>query len=148
MNTDKEYLSRLNAILKEYDDLYRRSAKNSGLADCTFWILYTLREKGNKLSQSEICSIVYLPKQTVNSALKKLENAGYIELLPGEDRRYKRVCLTPRGVSLAEKTVDWVIAQEEKTFSELPPEEKDAFLRLFRKYTDLLNSNLQNPGRS
>lgn len=42
-----------------------------GLSDCTFWILYALRENNARLTQSEICNFFYQPKQTVNSALKK-----------------------------------------------------------------------------
>lgn len=143
MNVDKEYLSKLNNIIRESDEIYRKAAKNAGLSDCAFWILYTLREKENMLSQSGICDAIYLPKQTVNSALKKLENDGYIELLSGKDRRCKQVSLTARGVALAEQTIDWVIAQEEKAFSKLPPDEKETFLRLYRKYTDLLSASLQ-----
>ena len=77
VNTDKEYLSRLNNLFKENDEIYRNAAKRVGLPDCAFWIFYILREdsikkEGNILTQSEICSTMYLPKQTVNSAMKKL----------------------------------------------------------------------------
>ena len=143
MNIDKEYLSKLNNILKENDEIYRNVAKNSGLPDCAFWILYTLRDVGNITTQSEICSAIYLPKQTVNSAMKKLENDGYIQLLNTNDRRSKQVSLTPKGLTLAETTVDKVIAREIKALSGMTPDEKETFLRLFRKYTDLLNVNMQ-----
>ena len=143
MITDREYLFKFNNIIREGDKIYRNAAKNAGLSDCAFWIIYTLREKGNLLTQSEICDLIYLPKQTVNSALKKLEGEGCIELKNGSDRRCKQVSLTGKGVLLAEKTVDQVIAQEEKTFARLSPDEKDTFLRLNRKYIDLLKANLQ-----
>lgn len=143
MNIDKEYLSKLNNILKENDEIYRNAAKNSGLPDCAFWILYTLRDEGNITTQSKICSAIYLPKQTVNSAMKKLENGGYIQLLSTNDRRSKQVSLTPKGMALAETTVDKVIVRETKALSGMTPDEKETFLQLFRKYTDLLNINMQ-----
>ena len=143
MNIDREYLSKLNNILKENDEIYRSVAKSSGLPDCAFWILYTLRDEGNITTQSQICSAIYLPKQTVNSAMKKLENDGYIRLLNTNDRRSKQVSLTPKGLALAETTVDKVIERETKTLSGMTPDEKETFLRLFRKYTDMLNVNMQ-----
>lgn len=143
MNIDREYLSKLNNILKENDEIYRNAAKNSGLSDCAFWILYTLRDEGNITTQSEICSAIYLPKQTVNSAMKKLENDGYIQLLNTNDRRSKQVSLTPKGLALAEMTVDRVIARETEALSGMTPDEKETFLQSFRKYTDLLNENMQ-----
>lgn len=142
MNDDREYLLKLNNILKENDEIYRNTAKNSGLPDCAFWILYTLRDEGNITTQSEICSAIYLPKQTVNSALKKLESDGYLQLLNTNDRRSKQVSLTPKGLALAETTVDRVIAWETKALSGMTADEKETFLRLFRKYTDLLNVNM------
>lgn len=145
MNDDREYLSKLNNIFKANDKIYRNAAGNLGLPDCTFWILYTLRDEGNITTQSEICSAIYLPKQTVNSAMKKLENDGYIQLLNTTDRRSKQVSLTPKGLALAEATVDKVITRETKALSGMTPDEKETFLRLFRKYTDLLNVNMQAP---
>ena len=76
MNTDKEYLSRLNNLFKENDEIYRNAAKRVGLPDCAFWIFYILREEliknvGNILTQSVICTTMSLPKTTVNSAIKK-----------------------------------------------------------------------------
>lgn len=141
--SNKEYLARFNNIFKANDKIYRNVAKNLGLPDCTFWILYTLRDEGNITTQSEICSAIYLPKQTVNSAMKKLENDGYIQLLNTNDRRSKQVSLTPKGLALAEKTVDRVIARETDALSGLSPDEKETFLRLFRKYADLLNVSMQ-----
>lgn len=143
MNIDREYLSKLNNIFKANDKIYRNVAKDLGLPDCAFWILYTLRDEGNITTQSEICSAIYLPKQTVNSAMKKLENDGYIQLLNTNDRRSKQVSLTPKGLALAETTVDRVIARETEALSGMTPDEKEAFLRLFCKYTDLLNVNMQ-----
>ena len=32
-----------NKETKKLDDLYRSAAKNCGMAECAFWILYTLR---------------------------------------------------------------------------------------------------------
>lgn len=141
-NIDKR-LFEFNSIIKENDDLYRGVAKALGLSDCAFWILYALREDNAVLTQSEICYALYQPKQTVNSALKKLESDGYIELLYINDRRSKQIHLTEKGIELAERTVDKVIAVEHNALSCLSDTEQEAFISLFRKYTDLLRDKMQ-----
>lgn len=140
-NTGKR-LSEYNSIIKETDELYRDAARALGLPDCAFWILYVLREDGRILTQSEICDAIYQPKQTVNSALKKLEREGFIKLADGSDRRSKSILFTKKGEALAGGTVDRVIAAEHKALAGLTGEEQEVFIGLFRKYTDLLKENM------
>lgn len=97
-----------------------------------------LRTEYTEPVQSAICACLYEPKQTVNSALKKMETEGYIELIPGDDRRSKKILLTQKGNGLCEKTVDRVIKLELQALMGLTEEEQEAFLGLFRKYTGLL----------
>lgn len=131
-----------NSIIMENDDIYRHVARKFGLSECTFWILYSLREDNTCLTQRKLCNMLSQPKQTVNSALKKLEADGYLELCLGEDRRSKQIRLTKKGEALATKTVDKVIALENRTFDIFTKEEQEQFLRLFRKYTDNLKIQL------
>ena len=140
-------LSEYNNILKENDNLYRGVAKRLGLPECAFWILYTLRADSAALTQSEIGDLLYQPKQTVNSALKNLEAEGYIERLRTDDRRSKPIRLTERGAELAERTVDKVIAAERKSLLDLTEAEQDAFIGLFRQYTDALERHMRDLAR-
>ena len=52
------------------------------------------------MTQTKLCGALFLSKQTVNSALKKLESRGYLrmESMSG-DRRNKLLSLTDRGRS-------------------------------------------------
>lgn len=141
--TIRQRLSLYNSIVKENDEIYRMAARRVELPDAAFWILYILRESEIPLTQSEICSSIYMPKQTVNSALKKLETEGYIEQKAGDDRRRKLLSFTEKGEMLAQKTIDRVLFAEQNAFAQLPEKEQEAFLQLFRKYTDLLRENLR-----
>ncbi|MEY8390978.1 MarR family transcriptional regulator [Lachnospiraceae bacterium] len=133
-------LSQYNEIIKENDDIYRGFAKKMGLSECGLWILYILRTEYTAPVQSAICACLYEPKQTVNSALKKMEAEGYIELTPGSDRRSKKISLTSQGIRLCEETVDKMIEMELDAMEALSEEEQETFLTLFQKYTDLLKS--------
>ena len=128
----------LNEIMKETDDLYRNLAKKFKMSDCMIWILYILREDDRSVTQSDICNMMYMPKQTVNSSLKKMESEGYIELLNINDKRSKQVCLTEKGVDLANNTVDIIISKENNALSKMYKEEQALFINLFKKYKDLL----------
>ncbi|MCD7872363.1 MAG: winged helix-turn-helix transcriptional regulator [Clostridiales bacterium] len=136
--------SEFNKIIKENDELYHEAAKKFGLPDCAFWIIYSLRDCDSYLTQSEVCNIIYQPKQTVNSALKKLEREGYIEFESASTRRSKYIRLTPLGIAFSRKTIDRVIALEQKALSGLSEAEQNAFMELFRKYTDLFKSSMHN----
>ena len=131
----------LNEIMKETDDLYRNLAKKFKMSDCMIWILYILREDDRSVTQSDICNMMYMPKQTVNSSLKKMEAEGYIELLNINDQRSKQVCLTEKGVDLANNTVDIIISKENNALSKMDKEEQALFINLFKKYKDLLKES-------
>ncbi len=127
-----------NHIMKENDNVYREIAKTMGLPESSFWILYMLRTDYTEPVQSEICLCLYEPKQTVNSALKKMETEGYLDLVPGNDRRSKKILLTEKGIRLCERTVDKIIEMELQALEELSEDEQEQFLSLFQKYTDSL----------
>lgn len=142
MEIERKYLSEYNGLMKENDELYRNAAKVMGLSDCAFWIFYLLREHDGELTQSDICSVIYMPKQTVNSSLKKLEENGYLRLFEGNDRRSKLVSLTQKGMVLAAETVDRVLAAELRALGGMTAEEQSVFLGLFRRFTDLLKQEM------
>ena len=131
----------LNEIMKETDDLYRNLAKKFKMSDCMIWILYILREDDRSVTQSDICNMMCMPKQTVNSSLKKMESEGYIELLNINDKRSKQVCLTEKGVDLANNTVEIIISKENNALSKMDKEEQALFINLFKKYKDLLKES-------
>ena len=112
------------------------------MSECSFWILYSLRETNTSITQSELCYALSQPKQTINSALKKMQDYGFIELLISQDRRKKYIRLTDKGALLAQETVDKVILLENQTFDTFTEEEQSLFLQLLHKYTDNLKINL------
>ena len=131
-----------NREMKKLDDVYRNAAKRCGMAECAFWILYTLRTEDTSFTQSEICDFLAEPKQTVNSALKKLEAEGYLSLTPGEDQRRKCIRLTEKGERLAKARVDCVAEAEAAALRAMTPEDCAAFVRLTRQYRKLLEERL------
>ena len=97
-----------------------------------------IREK-NHCTQSEIASRLSIPKQTVNSSLKRLEKDGFIRLEADSDNhRNKLLSFTEKGEELAKSTIDRVFELEISAFSRFDDEEADMFLALARKHVAML----------
>ena len=125
----KRMLLEYNRETKRLDDLYRCAAKQCGISECAFWILYTLRAEERQFTQAEICEFLIEPKQTVHSALKKLEAEGYLARTSGADLRSKRVALTEKGEQFARAWIDRVLEAEAAALCAMPEAERAAFVR-------------------
>jgi len=139
-STEKN-LMEFNAVYKENDEIYRSALKRLGVSDCALWILYNLLIQEEPVIQKEICDAFFCPKQTVNSALKKLEGEGYIKMSEMKDRRSKQIVLTEIGEKLAENTAGKLMKAEIRAISGLTDDEKEEFIRIFKKYNNLLKKN-------
>lgn len=143
--TFHDFLKTSNEIYSASSGVYHMLAKQFGLSDCAFWILYTARERKSPFTQAELCVALSLPKQTVNSALKALEREGYLVLRTGEkNRREKYIELTPAGVAFAGRTVDHVFELERRAFLQLAPEERGLLLQISEKHLLALKSEAED----
>ena len=138
----QQMLLAFNAAMKHVDDVYRRAVRQYGLSECAFWILYTLRVEEKPFTQAEICEFLIEPKQTVNSALKKLEAEGYLILSAGADQRSKRVCLTEKGERFVKAHVDRVPEAEAAALGAMTAAEGDALICLIGRYRALFAQKL------
>lgn len=140
----RSYILAYNQLTKECDTIYHAAAANSGLSDCAFWILYTVQDTECTYTQSEICDNSFLPRQTVNSALKKLEKDGYLTLNCIEGKISKSIHLTEQGHAFVQKYITPVMAAENRACELFSDEEKNLFLRIFRTLVDRLNEEISN----
>jgi|GluameStandDraft_1065615.scaffolds.fasta_scaffold41169_2 DNA-binding MarR family transcriptional regulator len=123
-------------LYKEDDGLYHRLAKHFGLSDSAFWIVYTLEAARRSLTQAEMSGYLNLSKQTINSGIKSLEQAGYIRPTGGPGRK-KYLELTQAGQALAERTARPVLNMEQRAFQAMSPTERAALLTLTRRHLEL-----------
>lgn len=142
MYTAKEVLVTFNATINGYEEIYRAAAKSFGLSDCAFWILYYIRQSKEKVTQKDICSFIYQPKQTVHSALKKMVEDGLIEIGDYNGKRHKYVTLTEKGEAFSQKTVDLVLAEEIAAFEDMDASERELAMKLLAKYSDNLSRRM------
>lgn len=142
MYISKEVLAIFNATINGSEEIYRAVAKSFGLSDCAFWILYCIRQSEEKVTQKDICSFIYQPKQTVHSALKKMVEDGLIEVGDYNGKRHKYVTLTEKGEAFSKKTVDLVLAEEIAIFEDMDVSEREIAMKLLAKYSDSLSRRM------
>ena len=142
MSEAHAHLRRFNHLIGEIDALYHEAALNFGMPDSAMRVLYTVCVEGGSCPIAEIIRQCGMSKQTLNSALRRLEEEGTIVLQADSDRR-KRVCLTDRGKALAERTVRWLIDVENSIFEAWTQQERDGYISLTQRYLDALQKGLE-----
>lgn len=117
-------LKRLNCLLSEMDAAYHEAAQRQGQNDSTSRILYALCELGSPASLRAVCESTGLSKQTVNSALRKLE----------------------AGLRVADATAGRLIRLENSIFDEWPAEDVQQYLGLMERYLQAFRCKLPELG--
>ena len=139
-------LRRFNYLMGEIDAAYHEAAMNLGLSDSAMRILYVLCGCGSfRGSLREVCLCSGLSKQTVNSALRKLEGEGLAFLEP-IGTKGKDVCLTDAGQALAEGTVARLIAVEDAILGSWPAEDVEKYLSLAEQYLTAFREKAKHLG--
>ncbi|MEE0434383.1 MAG: winged helix-turn-helix transcriptional regulator [Peptococcaceae bacterium] len=129
------------ALAGEINALYHEAAVRAGISDSVQNILYVLCEEQGHCPQSEIARRTGISRQTINSAIRKLEKDGIIVLEPGKGRN-TIVCLTEKGQCFAEEKIAPLFAVENKIWNEWTEEEQRTYLNLTKKYRDALKRHM------
>ena len=110
-----------NRLWKEQDDIWQKAARKSGLPRTSYWILYTIVVTAPApLSQADLCEKWYFPRQTVNSAVKKLVSDGLVSLFTQKEE-------------LAAAYVAPLVQADIHSFSAFSAEERSLLLKLMQQ---------------
>lgn len=90
---DKIY--QINCLTEEVDSLYHQAALKLGVSDSVMFVLYMLHIGGEKCLLYDIYKLSGISKQTINSAIRKLENDGIYIL--------RNITENPRSYALQRK---------------------------------------------
>lgn len=127
----------------EINALYHEAAVKTGVSDSVQNILYVICEKGDRCLQSEISKLTSISRQTINSAIHKLEKEGIITLEQGKGRN-TIVCLTGEGKAFARQKIYPLFEIENKIWEDWTEEEQQQYLLLTQKYRDGLKKYMEN----
>lgn len=142
-NKIKIQLERFNLLTSEIDAAYHDAALRMGLSDSAMLVLYTVCSRNGSCLLSDITGMSGASKQTINSALRKLEAEGII-YLEAFGARKKKVCFTDKGKQLADETVLRLIEIENQIFNEWSEEERQIYIEMTQRYLDMLKEKIKN----
>ncbi len=139
MENDKR---RLSYLTSEIEAVYHEAALKSGLSDSALRILYTVCLQGDGCMLQEVVRLTGTSKQTINSALRKLEERGILYLKSAEGNR-KNVYLTERGRELSEKSAMRILDIENDVLSSWTQAERESYLELTEKFLNSMREKLK-----
>ena len=140
-----QFNRRINYLIEETDAVYHEIAAGFGLSDSVMLILYALEDAGGQIPLTTIYRQTGASRQTVSSALRKLEADGILYLEPS-GARSKRVCLTEAGLRVADATAGRLIRLENSIFDEWPAEDVQQYLGLMERYLQAFRCKLPELG--
>lgn len=138
----REDLAKLNRINKVMNDGYHEVSVRHGVNDSEFDILYSIYELGDGCLQRDICKVSYLAKQTVHSAIRKLEREGLIRLEPGKGRQM-HIRLTESGREKITQFIMPIVRCEEEALQAFDETEVQQMLAWYERYVECLRTKLQ-----
>ena len=130
-----EQLETYNRLWKEQEDIWETAAKRAGLSSAAYWILYILIINEDKtVTQTDLCEKWFLPKQTINSAVKKMKEDGLLALVSEKGRgNVKYLAITEAGNAFAKKAILPLIEADVLAFSSFSEEERALLLGLMQR---------------
>ena len=132
----------LNGLISETEGVYHDIAQGFGLSDSVMQVLYTALCHGGSCTVRQLICYCGTSKQTVSSALRKMESEELITL-QAVDGRQKRICLTEKGTLLARQTAGVELELEAAVLDSWGAEEAERFLEMNRRYLDDLRRGLK-----
>lgn len=132
-------IRRYNRIIFQIDEVYHEIALKQGFSDSAMAILYALSENDGKCLLTDLIRYSGVNKQTINSALRKLEKEDivYLESAGGKS---KRACLTEKGFTTVRATVDKVIEAEKNIYDSWSRSEWELYVRLTERYLEQIRT--------
>lgn len=132
----------LNRLNKAISELYHDISTHLGISDSVFDIFYAIAALGDGCCQKDICDYAFTSKQTIHSAIHKLEKDGWICLKSGKGREM-HIFLTEKGNQFMETKIAPVIDMENDACTQMDAAEIDTLLQLTEKYLNCLRNQFQ-----
>lgn len=126
-------IHKINCMATELDALYHQAAVKLGMSDSVMCILYTIYDNGESCLLSEIYKQSGISKQTINSAIRKLEE-DEIVCLKQYKGKSKTVLLTENGKRYVTDTVARLYEAEINVLKTWTIEEIDTYISLTKKF--------------
>lgn len=138
-----EFMKQVGERSNRVNDFYFKWCKANGTSYNEMAVLY-VAFKDENATQKTISTEWSLPKQTVNTVVKKMKGDGLLILEKSEsDGREVKIILTEKGKTIAAPLVEKLICVETKILSEIGEKEVSLFLKYFNNFCDIAEKELK-----
>ena len=126
MSTDsKNFFYNLGRAFYNVDSYYREFARQNGISLTLLCVLYALND-GRLHTQIEISADWALPKTTVNTVIKDIQQSGFIELIPVKGKKREMyIILTESGKQYADNLLSDIYKKEAEVYKQLCKEDRE-----------------------
>lgn len=126
---------RLNKSYNELNGLYHDISMKLGLSDSESMVMYMLYDTKEPLTQSGIVKATGLSKQTLNSAIRKLEKEEII-LLEKLNEKSKKIVMTDKGRIIIAQKIKPLVDMEDRVLDSWTEEDRLKYLELIEKFKE------------
>lgn len=140
--TNSDRIHRLNCLASDLDAIYHQAALKLGLPDSAMYVLYLLYENGESCLLSDIPKKTGISKQTIHSAVRRLEREDII-YLDEQNKRAKMIHLTKTGLSYVKQTAARLFEAECCALQNWSEEDISLYLNLMEKYNTSLRAQIE-----
>lgn len=130
----------LSYLTSEIDAVYHEAAQKLGLSDSAMRILYILSLSDGSCPLSDIVSLSGISKQTVNSALRKLEQGRVVE---NRGSRKRHIYLTESGKALAQNSAMRILQIEDEILASWSETELEVYIELTKRYLSAFKEKIK-----
>ncbi len=129
-------------VVAETNSLYHEAAVKMGISDTVMNILYVLCDNDFQCLQSDIFKLTGISRQTISSAIRKIEKEDLAYLKP-VDGKNTMVCLTEKGIAFATEKIMPLYEIENKIWNEWTSEEQEQYLAFAVKFKNSFKKYLR-----
>ncbi len=133
----KKEADKLGQLSTQMYHLYGEWAKKQSININMLAVFYTI-DKYQQCTQKQVCDEWIVPKQTISTLCKQLQQLGYIEFTQGlQDKREKTMFLTEQGKQYAAPFVAQLQALEERILTEFGETQMQQLLAHLQRFIEI-----------
>lgn len=144
MKRNEDNLKTFNSLYYQQVSIYSSLIKKTGLSDSYYQILYLIRNNIGLPYANKIADFTCVPKQTINSAIKKMQKEGLIQLVKQEKSKNKKIILTEKGNKYCEDTIDEITNLELKVFEKITNKECEEYFKVMKEFNEKLEREINS----
>ncbi|KKE80475.1 MarR family transcriptional regulator [Oceanobacillus caeni] len=137
MKTSQKFFHKLILLYRPFENRLNEQLNKHQLHRAQWTVLYYLYNNGSA-TNVEISHYQGVEKPTITRTVSRLEELGYVEQIPGKDKREKRMKLTEIGMNIYEDVRVTIDQFEESILKGITEEERLEAVRIM----DVIRNNI------